>query len=228
LIVTRAFPPVFDPPSITRGLTAACCLHEARSALRAWTLATVPVSVLRPASVRRLATPSRGIRLHAVRKISAAGSLRDDAASEAVFAIGNQVGVVARKIYDPENTGTTIDIGALGHTEALAQSATLLAEGKSPKALAGRRKRLFIDGLGGSSETARQALSDDEEILYLDRLTKISAPVARALAGHWGALSLNGVTRLSKPAARALASHRGPLFLNGLLKAFRGGGVRHT
>jgi hypothetical protein len=59
--------------------------------------------------------------------------LRDDSASEMVFAIGNQVGDIARKIYDPENTGITIDIGALGHAEALAQSAVLLAgDGKFP------------------------------------------------------------------------------------------------
>ena len=58
--------------------------------------------------------------------------LRDDSGSEVVFAIGNQVGEIARKIYDPENTGVTIDIGELGHDEALARSAVLLAEGKSP------------------------------------------------------------------------------------------------
>ena len=45
--------------------------------------------------------------------------LRDDSAPKVVFAIGNQVGDIARKIYDPDNTGITIDIGALGHAEAL-------------------------------------------------------------------------------------------------------------
>lgn len=69
-------------------------------------------------------------------------------------------------------------------------------------------------------ETARQALSDDEEILCLDGLREISVPVARVLAGHWGALSLNGLTRLSEPGARALARHQGPLYLNGLIKPF--------
>jgi len=58
--------------------------------------------------------------------------LRDDSGSEAVFAIGNQVGEIARKIYDPENRGITIDIAALGHSEALAQSAVLFAEGNRP------------------------------------------------------------------------------------------------
>jgi hypothetical protein len=58
--------------------------------------------------------------------------LRDDSASEAVFAIGNQVGEIARGIYDPDQTGVTIDIGELGHAEALARSASLLAEGKGP------------------------------------------------------------------------------------------------
>jgi len=58
--------------------------------------------------------------------------LRDDSASQAVFAVGNQVGEIARGIYDPDQTGVTIDIGELGHDEALARSATLLAEGKGP------------------------------------------------------------------------------------------------
>lgn len=59
--------------------------------------------------------------------------LRDDSASEAVFAIGYQVGEIARRIYDPHDTGTTIDIGALGHGGALALSAELLAaQGDAP------------------------------------------------------------------------------------------------
>lgn len=58
--------------------------------------------------------------------------LRDDTASEAVFAIGNQVGEIARGIYDPEGNGVTIDIDALGHSEALAKSAVLLANGLTP------------------------------------------------------------------------------------------------
>ncbi len=58
--------------------------------------------------------------------------LRDDSGSEMVFEIGYQVGDVARKIYDPENRGVLIDIGGLGHGEALAQSAVLLRDGKVP------------------------------------------------------------------------------------------------
>lgn len=59
--------------------------------------------------------------------------LRDDSASEMMFQIGNQVGEIARQIYDPDHAGITIDIGALGHAEALAQSAVLLAgDGKFP------------------------------------------------------------------------------------------------
>ena len=58
--------------------------------------------------------------------------LRDDSASEAVFMTGNQVGDVARRIYDPEGTGVTIDISALGHSAALALSAELLREGRGP------------------------------------------------------------------------------------------------
>jgi hypothetical protein len=58
--------------------------------------------------------------------------LRDDSASEAVFQIGHQVGEAARRIYDPEGTGVTIDINKLGHGPALAQSAVLLSQGLTP------------------------------------------------------------------------------------------------
>ncbi len=58
--------------------------------------------------------------------------LRDDSASETVFQIGNQVGEIARQIYDPENIGIVIDVQGLGHGGALAQSAELLAEGTVP------------------------------------------------------------------------------------------------
>ena len=58
--------------------------------------------------------------------------LRDDSASEAVFITGNQIGDVARRIYDPEGTGTTIDISFLGHSGALVRSAELLREGRGP------------------------------------------------------------------------------------------------
>lgn len=68
--------------------------------------------------------------------------LRDDSASEVVFRIGYQVGEIARTIYDPEGTGVTIDIDALGHGEAIARSARLLTQGNSPVFEAG----LKIDG----------------------------------------------------------------------------------
>lgn len=58
--------------------------------------------------------------------------LRDDSASEPVFAIGNRVGEVARQVFDPHGKGALIDIGELGHAEAIRQSATLLAGGAGP------------------------------------------------------------------------------------------------
>ncbi len=58
--------------------------------------------------------------------------LRDDSASQAAFAIGNGVGEVARQVFDPQDTGDFIDIGALGHSEAIARSATLLEQGNGP------------------------------------------------------------------------------------------------
>ncbi|MFM2199908.1 MAG: hypothetical protein RLZZ505_3340 [Verrucomicrobiota bacterium] len=58
--------------------------------------------------------------------------LRDDSASEAAFAIGNQVGEIARQVFDPQGNGDFIDINDLGHSEAIARSAGLLEQGNGP------------------------------------------------------------------------------------------------
>jgi hypothetical protein len=71
--------------------------------------------------------------------------LRDDSASEVVFAIGNQVGEVARQVFDPHGNGAFIDINVLGHAEAISQSTALLAEGSGP---------LFEAGLTASGALA--------------------------------------------------------------------------
>jgi len=68
--------------------------------------------------------------------------LRDDAASERVFQIGNEVGEVARRIYDPAGAGTVVDLQALGHGGALALSARLLEQSDQPVFEAG----VSIDG----------------------------------------------------------------------------------
>jgi hypothetical protein len=68
--------------------------------------------------------------------------LCDDSASEMVYQIGHQVGEVARRIYDPEGNGVTIDLNVLDHGAALARSAELLAAGQSPIFEAG----VTIDG----------------------------------------------------------------------------------
>jgi len=57
--------------------------------------------------------------------------LKDDSASEAVFAIGNQVGDMAQEVYDTDGTGVLIDINEIGWSEAFARSEQLLCEGKS-------------------------------------------------------------------------------------------------
>jgi hypothetical protein len=82
--------------------------------------------------------------------------LRDDSGSEAVFAIGHQVGEIARRIYDPEGNGVTIDIEELGHGKALAQSAVLLAEGKGPVFEAG----VTIDGALAYADVMLPDLTD--------------------------------------------------------------------
>lgn len=55
--------------------------------------------------------------------------LRDDSASEHVFAIGNQVGDLAQEIYNIDGTGALIDIHTLGWPEAFAESEKLLTAG---------------------------------------------------------------------------------------------------
>ena len=57
--------------------------------------------------------------------------LRDDSASQAVFAIGNQVGDMAQEVYNTDGTGVLIDINEIGWPEAFARSGKLLSEGKS-------------------------------------------------------------------------------------------------
>jgi hypothetical protein len=54
----------------------------------------------------------------------------DSPASEAIFAMGNAVGEVARSIYDPGAKGTTIDLRTLGVERALARTAELVRERK--------------------------------------------------------------------------------------------------
>lgn len=65
--------------------------------------------------------------------------LREDSGSERVFQIGNEVGEMARRLYDEEGTGTFIDINELGFGEAFRLSEELLWRGKGPVFEAGLR-----------------------------------------------------------------------------------------
>jgi len=58
--------------------------------------------------------------------------LRDDSGSEVVFRVGNEVGEVARRVYDPEGDGSLTDIEELGYDEAFRRSARLLKAGEGP------------------------------------------------------------------------------------------------
>jgi len=58
--------------------------------------------------------------------------LRDDSGAEAVFRIGNEVGEVARKVYDPERSGTVIEVAEWGYEEAFRRTNELLKEGDGP------------------------------------------------------------------------------------------------
>ncbi|MEP4079956.1 DUF2779 domain-containing protein [Haloferula sp.] len=58
--------------------------------------------------------------------------LRDDSGSEIVFAIGNQVGDVARQIYDTAGDGKLIDINEIGWDAAYSETSTWLADTQAP------------------------------------------------------------------------------------------------
>lgn len=58
--------------------------------------------------------------------------LRDDSGSETAFRIGNEIGAVARLIYDESGNGVFLDLEELGYEEAFARSAALLHEGGGP------------------------------------------------------------------------------------------------
>jgi len=58
--------------------------------------------------------------------------LGDDSGSEAVFEIGNRVGDIAQKIFDPSGSGINIDPNQIGWDEARSLSASLLQSGERP------------------------------------------------------------------------------------------------
>lgn len=58
--------------------------------------------------------------------------LRDDSGSEMVFAIGNQVGDVARQIYDTERNGKLIDVNEIGWDAAYSETSAWLSGTAAP------------------------------------------------------------------------------------------------
>ncbi|MCH7228749.1 DUF2779 domain-containing protein [Haloferula sp. A504] len=58
--------------------------------------------------------------------------LRDDSGSEMVFAIGNQVGDVARQIYDTADDGRLIDVAEIGWDAAFSETAAWLSGTPAP------------------------------------------------------------------------------------------------
>lgn len=87
-------------------------------------------------------------------------SLREDSASsQARFDVGNEVGDIARHLYDPQGKGVLLDIGALGVNAAVARTQALLA-GRSPLFEAGfaaRDVRAFADVLLPAGKRGRKA-----------------------------------------------------------------------
>jgi len=58
--------------------------------------------------------------------------LRDDSASQMVFAIGNQVGDVARQIYDTEGNGKLINVSEIGWDAAYSETSAWLSGTAAP------------------------------------------------------------------------------------------------
>lgn len=58
--------------------------------------------------------------------------LRDDSGSEMAFAIGNQVGEVARRIYDPRNKGHLLDPHEIGWEESFTLTSGCMEKGEGP------------------------------------------------------------------------------------------------
>ncbi|MGD7651618.1 MAG: DUF2779 domain-containing protein [Verrucomicrobiales bacterium] len=58
--------------------------------------------------------------------------LRDDSGSEMAFRIGNQVGAVARQIFDHEENGRLIDVDEIGWDAAFSETTTWLATTAAP------------------------------------------------------------------------------------------------
>jgi CRISPR/Cas system-associated exonuclease Cas4 (RecB family) len=56
----------------------------------------------------------------------------DSDASKAAFVIGDQVGAVARTIYDPEDEGVTLDVKVDGVEKAIAHTAKLVVKAEGP------------------------------------------------------------------------------------------------
>lgn len=85
--------------------------------------------------------------------------LRDDSGSEMVFQIGNEVGEMARRLYDEEGTGTFVDINELGYEEAFRLSEELLWSARAPVFEAGLRIRgalAFADVMLPVDDTAER------------------------------------------------------------------------
>ena len=55
---------------------------------------------------------------------------QDSAASKSVFRTGHQVGDLARRIFDPDGTGTFVDLNADGYREAISKTSKHLFDGK--------------------------------------------------------------------------------------------------
>ena len=59
-------------------------------------------------------------------------SLKDDSGSEAAFSRGHEVGELAQKVFDPDGTGTLIDVNEIGWGKVYDETARLLKLGNGP------------------------------------------------------------------------------------------------
>lgn len=100
----------------------------------------------------------------------------DSAAAEASFSTGRQVGAIARTLYDPDGTGTFLDLSVLGMPALLSQTKELLE----------KRKPIFEAGfVAGDKKQGALALAD------------VLLPVGEARSKKWRMVEVKSSTSVN-------------------------------
>lgn len=128
--------------------------------------------------------------------------LRDDSGSEMAFQIGNEVGEVAVRIYDPEGAGTYVDRDSLSYAGALRQSTELLSRGRGPVFEAG----LEEEGIVAFADVMLPVMTEHGRLAW--RMLEVKS--ASALKDYYLedlAVQVHLADRLGLPLASAAIAH---------------------